>query len=202
MTSELAAFSLSSAAPTAALKAPPLSLRGEGLGVGGHRLTPRPRPGRDPGPRSTPRANPTQKVPGHARDGVALALAALLLATPAAAQVIPTGTPAADILLSQAITEQRLFHTCSALDPQTHALVTDQWQQDAAAAVAILAENQVAPEAIAAFTEAASAKTLLPGPETPWAEVKGLCDTHPDWQTRLYQFDFIVLALRLPKAFE
>lgn len=169
----------------------------------GRLQTQKPRPGPEPGPLSTSRATlPDTEVPGQTRDGVAFALALLLLATPAAAQVIPTGTPAADILLSQAIAEQRLFHTCSALDPQTHALVTDQWRQDAAAAAAILAENQVAPEAIAAFTEAASAETLLPGPETPWAEVKGLCDTHPDWQTRLAQFDFIVLGLRLPQVFE
>lgn len=128
-------------------------------------------------------------------------LAALLLAAPAAAQIIPTGTPAADILLSQAIAEQRVFHTCSALDPQTHALVTKQWQQDAATAAAILAAKQVSPEAITAFTSAAQPAALMPAEDTPWAEVKGLCDTHPDWQTRLYQFDFITLAQKLPQVF-
>lgn len=188
--------------PTAAPEAPPLPRRGEGLGVGGHRLTPRPRPGLEPGPRSTPRANPTQKVPGQARDGVALALAALLLAAPAAAQIIPTGTPAADILLSQAIAEQRLFHTCSALDPQTHGFITDAWKADAAAAAAILAENNVPPEAIAAFAESARPENLLPAPETPFEDVVQLCTSKPDWQQDLQTLRFTVLALKLPQAFE
>jgi hypothetical protein len=132
--------------------------------------------------------------------GLALTLA-ITLTTQAAAQVIPTGTPAADILLSQAITEQRVFLTCSALDPALHARIADSWQRDVTDATAILTANKVPPEAIAAFTEAAAPAALMPGPETPWAAVKGLCDTHSDWQTRLAQFDFTLLGQRLPQVF-
>lgn len=129
-------------------------------------------------------------------------LAALLLATPTAAQVIPTGTPAADILLSQAIAEHRTFLTCSALEPRTHARIAEAWEWDVTAAAAILAANQVAPEAIAAFTTAAQAETLLPAPDTPFEDVRQLCDSQPDWMTRYFEFNFTVLALKLPQAFE
>jgi hypothetical protein len=126
---------------------------------------------------------------------------ALLLAAPAAAQVIPTGTPAADILLSQAITEHRVFLTCSALDPATHAQITENWQRDITSAAAILTANKVPPEAITAFTAAADPATLMPADDTPWADIKALCDTHPDWQRTYFQFNLTVLDLKLPGAF-
>ncbi len=195
--------------PTAAPEAPPLPLRGEGMGVGArpHRNS---RPGPATGPRHTHRATPTHEIPGHARDATPLsrrlrygaALMTLLLATPATAQIIPTGTPAADILLSQAIAEQRLFHTCSALDPRIHGLVTKAWAQDAAAAAAILAEMNVPAEAIAAFTTAARPESLLPAPETPFEDVMQLCTSNSDWTTDLLSFRFTVLAQQLPKVFQ
>ncbi len=129
-------------------------------------------------------------------------LLALLLTPPAQAQVIPTGTPAADILLSKAITEHRVFLTCSALDPLTHQQILTNWQRDTAAAVAILQAQKVPAEAIAAFTRAADPQTLMPAEDTPWAEVKGLCDTHSGWMTDYYQFNLTVLDLKLPEAFK
>jgi hypothetical protein len=128
-------------------------------------------------------------------------LLTLLLTTPTLAQVIPTGSPAADILLSQAITEHRVFLTCSALDPQTHAQILTNWQRDTAAAVAILTTNKVPPEAITAFSTAADPAALMPTADTPWAEVKALCDTHPDWQKTYFQLNLTILDLKLPAAF-
>ncbi|WP_137111304.1 hypothetical protein [Rhodobacter sp. SY28-1] len=136
------------------------------------------------------------------RPTLRLLAALLLLATPAAAQVIPTGTPAADILLSQAIAEHRVFLTCSALDPATHAQIAENWQRDVTAAAAILTANQVPPEAVTAFTTAAQPENLMPAPDTPWAQVKTLCETQPDWQQRYYQFNLTILELKLPAAFE
>lgn len=131
-----------------------------------------------------------------------LLLLTLALATPAAAQVIPTGTPAADILLSQAITEHRTFLTCSALDPATHTQISENWQRDVTAAAAILTANKVPPDAIAAFITAAQPENLMPTPDTPWAEVQGLCATHPDWQTTYFQLNLTILELKLPGAFQ
>jgi hypothetical protein len=130
------------------------------------------------------------------------ALLTAVLATPLSAQVIPTGTPAADILLSQAIAEHRVFLTCSALDPQLHSQMLTNWQRDTAAAVAILTTNTVPPEAITAFTTAADPAALMPGEDTPWADVKALCDTHPDWQKTYFQFNLTLLDLKLPGAFQ
>lgn len=141
---------------------------------------------------------PTRRVRIH---GAPL-LATLLLTTAAQAQVIPTGTPAADILLSQAIAEHRVFLTCSALDPTTHAQITQNWQRDTAAATAILTANTVPPEAITAFTTAADPANLIPSEDTPWAEVQGLCATHPDWQTTYFQLNLILLETSLPGAFK
>ena len=126
----------------------------------------------------------------------------LLLATPALAQVIPTGSPAADILLSQAIAEHRTFLTCSALDPLTHRQILANWQKDTAAAIAILQIHNVPPEAIAAFRSAADPAALMPAPDTPWVDVKRLCDTQPDWQQTYYAFDLTILDLKLPGAFQ
>ncbi len=133
--------------------------------------------------------------------GIALALA-IALSTPTHAQVIPTGTPAADILLSQAITEHRVFLTCSALDPATHAQITENWQRDITAAAAILTANNVPPAAIAAFTTAAAPQALMPREDTPWGEVQGLCATHSDWQTAYFQLNLILLETSLPGAFK
>lgn len=126
----------------------------------------------------------------------------LLLVTPALAQVVPTGTPAADILLSQAIAEHRVFLSCSALDPQLHRQIVTNWQRDIADATAILNAQNVPTEAITAFTTAADPAVLMPSEDTPWAEVKGLCDTHPDWQKSYFQFNVIFLHLKLPAAFQ
>lgn len=176
--------------------------------MGGH--PPEPRPGLDPGPLRPTLARPTHEVPGQARDATPLsrrlrysaALMTLLLATPASAQIIPTGTPAADILLSKAIAEQRVLHTCSAFDAVAHRSIVDLWAMDVNLATEILAANAVPPEAIAAFTAAAAPEALMPAPETPFEDVKQLCDSHPDWQGRIARFDVIILANDLPKAFQ
>jgi hypothetical protein len=128
-------------------------------------------------------------------------LAALLRTTPAFSQVIPTGTPAADILLSRAITEYRTYLTCSALDPATHAQILASWQADVAAATAILTARNVPPEAITAFTAAADPKALMPAPDTPFSDVVELCTSGPDWKTAYTTGDHTVLATTLPQAF-
>jgi hypothetical protein len=141
----------------------------------------------------------------HARYNRRVRYSAPLLAfliTPALAQIIPTGTPAADILLSQAIAEHRVFLTCSTFDPATHQQITDNWQRDVTSAAAILTARQVPPEAIAAFTTAADPRALLPAPDTPFADVRQLCDSNPDWQQHYFRLDLIVLELKLPAAFE
>jgi hypothetical protein len=158
-----------------------------------------------PHPTPTPAksASPPPRGEGMGVGAPALALlAALLLTTPTHAQIIPTGSPAADILLSQAITEHRVFLTCSALDPATHAQIAENWQRDITAAAAILAAHNVPKEAITAFTTAADPAALMPAEDTPWAEVKGLCDTHPDWQQTYFQLNLTILDLKLPGAFE
>jgi hypothetical protein len=129
-------------------------------------------------------------------------LGTLLLPLPALAQIIPTGTPAADILLSQAIAEHRVFLTCSALDPLTHAQILTNWQRDATAAAAILTAQNVPPEAITAFTTAADPAALMPAEDTPWAEVKALCATQPDWRKTYDDFHLTILDLKLPGAFQ
>lgn len=123
-------------------------------------------------------------------------------ATPASAQVIPTGSPAADILLSQAIAEHRVFLTCSALDSATHQRILADWQADIASATAILTSHNVPPETVAAFTTAADPAALMPANDTPWAEVRGFCDTHPDWQAAYDSLDRVILDLKLVGVLE
>lgn len=129
-------------------------------------------------------------------------LAALLLATPLSAQIIPTGKPAADILLSQAITEHRVFLTCSALDPATHRQIIENWQRDVEAATAALRSAKVPPEAITAFTTAAQPENLLPAPDTPFEDIRQLCDGQPDWAIRYARLTFTLLEFTLPGALQ
>jgi hypothetical protein len=131
-----------------------------------------------------------------------LALCLSVLATPAFAQVIPTGSPAADILLARALAEHRVFLTCSALDPATHDQIRANWQRDVTAATAILTDRGVPPEAIAAFTEAAGPDRLQPPPDAPFEDVRQTCAANADWQKRYYEFNLTILELKLPQAFE
>lgn len=155
-----------------------------------------------PTPTAATSASPPPRGKGVGVGGRPLAIlaAALLLTTPALAQVIPTGTPAADILLSKAITEQRLFLTCTALDPQTHDFIAGLWAKDVAAAATLLTEHNVPPEAIAAFTAAALPENLLPDPDTPFQDIRKFCATDPDWIRRLNRTEMIRLATDLPKV--
>ena len=123
-------------------------------------------------------------------------------AGPAPAQIVPTGTPAADILLSRALAEQRVFLTCSALDAQSHGFIVKGWEREVAAALATLTANNVPPEAIAAFTEAARLQNLLPAPDTPFSEVQQFCAATPDWQTTYARLEWTILELNLPRVFE
>jgi hypothetical protein len=129
-------------------------------------------------------------------------LAALLLATPAQAQILSTGTPTVDILLTQAIAEQRIFLTCTVLMGETHSFVTDLWTKEVATAATVLAENGVPAQVVAAFTAAAQPEALLPAPDTPFDAVRQLCAADPDWITRLNRMDMINLARALPEAFQ
>jgi hypothetical protein len=129
-----------------------------------------------------------------------LALAALL-ATSASAQIVPTGTPAADILLAQAIADHRVFLTCSALDAPLHQQIVATWQRDVTTAAGVLTANSIPPEAITAFQAAADPKVLMPAEDTPFAQVRQFCDGHADWQKTYAQRDHTVLERALSQAF-
>ena len=95
-----------------------------------------------------------------------------------------------------------VFFGVKASDPLIHQQILTNWQKDTAAAVAILTARNVPQDAIAAFTRAADPAALTPADDTPWAEVKGLCDTHSDWQKTYYEFNATILELKLPGVFE
>lgn len=130
------------------------------------------------------------------------AVTAILVAAPACAQIVPTGSPTADILLSTAITEQRTILTCTALETTAHRIAVTAWQVEVAAAVAILTENGVPPGAITAFQDAARAENLLPGEGAPFAAVKAYCNAQENWFTRWNRGEFTELGRALPGAFE
>jgi hypothetical protein len=155
-----------------------------------------------PTPTTAKSASPPPRGEGLGVGGLSLILAALFLTTPATAQIIPTGTPAADILLSQAITEQRFFLTCTILDTQTHGFLSDLWQAEVIAVTDLLTENNVRPEAIAAFITAAQPDSLLPAPDTPLKDVRQFCAADADWIRKVNRMEMINLSRQLPQAFE
>ncbi|WP_374647366.1 hypothetical protein [Tabrizicola sp.] len=131
---------------------------------------------------------------------LAFLAAVALLATPAAAQIIPTGSPTADILLTTALSEQRVFLTCTALDAADHQTALAFWQGDVDAALALLAERNVPAQAIQAFRAAARPEALMPAPDTPFAEVQEYCAAQENWPQRWQRRDFTELARALPEA--
>lgn len=146
-------------------------------------------------PSTTPEAPPSPR-----RVRYSAPLLALFLPLPTLAQVIPTGTPAVDILLSQAIADQRVFLTCTALDTANHQTALDFWQEDVAKAVTLLTAAKVPPDAIAAFTAAAAPENLLPAEGTPFAEVMDFCAAQDHWFEHWSRRDFTELAASLPKV--
>ncbi len=147
----------------------------------------------------------------HGAPWLAAPLLTLLLTTPTLAQVIPTGTPAqviptgtpaADILLSRAISDQRVFLTCTALDAENHQTALDFWQADIAAAVTLLTAQNIPPEAITAFTTAAAPENLLPPEDAPFADIQHFCAAQDQWFQHWSRRDFTELAAQLPGAFE
>lgn len=130
---------------------------------------------------------------------VALACLALMPAS-AFAQIVPTGTPAADILLASAIADYRVFVTCSLLDPAAHTKVVTGLSDEIRRASVILKAKGVPDATIAAFIAAADPATLVPAPDTPFAEVQEYCGDHSDWSERWQGRDFTGLDRDLPMA--
>ncbi len=145
-------------------------------------------------------ASPPPRGAGAGGRPLALLAAVTLLATPAAAQIIPTGSPTADILLTTALSEQRVFLTCTALDAADHETALAFWQDDVGAALALLAERNVPAQAIQAFRTAARPEALMPAPDTPFAEVQEYCAAQDGWSRRWHRRDFTELARALPEA--
>lgn len=114
---------------------------------------------------------------------------------------IETGNSVADGLIETAISEQRVFFTCSSLSARTHTFVVDGWRVDVTKAVEILTKNGVAPQAIAGFLATADVNALRLAPETPFSDLITFCSAHPDWETALFQLRYTALELSLPKAF-
>lgn len=153
-------------------------------------------------PAACPTSSAAPRPPARGRATAATSgrlglLATLLLALPAPAQVVPTGSPAADILLSRAIAEHRVFLTCSILDAEAHARIRTAWEGDVATALRLLGDRKIDPAAIAAFDAAARPEALLPTPETPFVDLRALCDQHPDWASRYAAGRFVQLAPEL-----
>ncbi len=153
-----------------------------------------------PTPTAATSASSPPRGEGLGVGGLALALT-IAIPLPTQAQIIPTGTPAADITLTQGIADWRIFVTCSALDYQTNWSVVDELYHDITAASAILKANNVPQQAIAAFAAAADPEALSPTPDTPFADVQELCLAHPDWSDRWLDRKFTFLERDLPKAF-
>jgi hypothetical protein len=100
------------------------------------------------------------------------------------------------------LTEHRTFLTCSALEPMTNQQIVQNWQRDVTAATAALQAAKVPQEAIAAFTAAARPEDLMPAPDTPFEDIRQLCDSQPDWATRYAQLNFTLLEFKLSQALQ
>jgi hypothetical protein len=153
----------------------------------------------------------------HARDGhqpplrrrikTALMLAMPLLAsfpigTAALAETaIETGNIAADTLIRDALIEQRIFMTCSALDATVHGYLTTTLADMVAKSAESLRRAGVANKMIAQFEAAMTPVALMPDADLSFADAVDLCNANPDWADRYARLDFILLDFRLREVF-
>jgi hypothetical protein len=132
-----------------------------------------------------------------ARGRTALALAALICASPVAAQDrVARITP----VLDRALAEWRVFLTCTALDPQAHAMVVDGWSGMVETTGTYLRERGLSGASLDDFPARAEPDALMLPGDTPFAEVRAFCEDHPGWRGQLETFGFILMPDALEEA--
>ena len=131
-----------------------------------------------------------------------LCLVAVLAGQSVAAQtLVSTGNPIADLLITTALDEQRVIHTCSVLDDHSYGLITETWQKMAEDSATIMLNGGVDPVQVAAFRAAASSSALLPGDNASFAEVRSFCAEHPGWSLDYARIKFVILDIDLGRIF-
>ncbi|MCB6178533.1 hypothetical protein LHP98_10360 [Rhodobacter sp. Har01] len=131
------------------------------------------------------------------RPHVPLALIGIVCGLPAVAQ---DRAAAYGQVLDRAMTEFRVFLTCTALEPSAQASVRDIWKKQVTETLAVLANNGVSPPNLVAFTASALPGSLTLPPDTPFSEVIAFCAEDPDWMQRLVRLEFTRLPQALAKA--
>lgn len=92
--------------------------------------------------------------------------------------------------LARAIEENRVFLTCTSLDPAAFESAQRYWMRMVARARAQLEAKRASAEDLAAFDRRTAVSALVPA-DRPLSEAIALCRAHSDWFKRYGRFDFI-----------
>ncbi len=128
------------------------------------------------------------------------ALAAALLAAPAAAQT-DAQRSAVSALWQEAMQEQRVLLTCGApLGEASDALIRDAWERERLVALATMAEADWPQTELDALAAASASDALRLPDATPFGAVLALCAASPDWTRKAMTLRFMPLAEQVAVA--
>lgn len=113
--------------------------------------------------------------------------AALLAASPALAD---SPLERIEPRLAQAIEENKVFLTCTSLDPAMFESAQRYWSRMVARTRAQLQAKRATAEELAAFDRRTAVSALVPA-DLPLSEAVALCHRHSEWFKRYGRFDFI-----------
>lgn len=93
--------------------------------------------------------------------------------------------------LARAIEENRVFLTCTSVDPAAAAGSQRHWKRMVERARAFLVSQRASAEELAEFDRRTAVSALVEG-DRPLAEAIALCSRHADWFSRYGSHDFVV----------
>ena len=128
-----------------------------------------------------------------------LTLAALLLASPVAAQPSAPQTAKVTALWQIAFDEWSPLFTCGATMPASDEVIRNAWSKTRKTALDAMAEAGWPAEDLAKWAAKSEPDTLRLPLETPFAKVIAYCATKEDWSMRAARIDVLPIGAEVAK---
>jgi hypothetical protein len=128
------------------------------------------------------------------RNALLAMLAAMALATPAAAQVTADAEAKLKAALETAVQEHVVFLNCTVTDPQTHPLIRRGWDDMVASAIALLEAAKADATLVRHFRERADYAKLIRR-DAKFSDIIAMCQS--DWIERVTQLKYLLLNVRV-----
>jgi hypothetical protein len=91
--------------------------------------------------------------------------------------------------LDKLLAEWTVYVSCTALDPDTQALMMNLWADSSMKIYAVLKEKGVDPAVIKSVGDRIAGLKPVAAIDAPAQELIDYCHSHPDWQRKLYNLE-------------